>query len=538
MDGHRERLESVVQQVKARPDGLKMSVRKKTPAHQIHNRSWKSSCHRIDVADLNHIIAFEEGVDRLGEKRLIAVCEGQVTMGQLARASIDQHQHVPCVVPELTTFTCAGLINGEGIQTSAFKFGVFTHSVIEMEVVLGDGSVVNCSTSENVELFTFMPESHGTLGIVTLVKVALQPALPYVRSTYRHFETLAQFVAVFDRMVRAQRGAYLEGLVLAKDSYLIIESNFASASESKGKRQFDPSAERFVNGGKYYYQYIRQDVVKNKKLVVGEDYIDTWEFLFRPQRGMWWLLEVMLDFAPLTNNRFMRRIIDKSVHKQLEEKGGFEPSKYLTREQEQRCYVLQDMGIRLNRLQEGIQWVEDRLGVYPLWICAVDRRRSLKSSETFLKHRNDEERRTQKLIAEDGFVVDIGIYGEPTVRPFYHKQIVRDLALFVDEPSTWGVSYTPPEVIKQKHDTIRRKYKAIDAFPGLEEKVTYRGKVDDNINEGPIPNWRLYRDWGPYWYIKFPAAMIAFFVVVLAGVAGAGYGVLWAVNSAWSLFKA
>jgi FAD/FMN-containing dehydrogenase len=519
LDSYHRKRDAIVASVKSRPAGMKMSILKKTPAHQIHNRSWKSTCHRVDVSPLCDIIGYEYVEDRMGERCLAAVCEGQVTMGQLARATLQERQCVPRVVPELTSFTCAGLINGEGIQTSAYKYGVFTHNVLYMEVVLGNGDVVRCSHKENRELFVHMPESHGTIGIVTLVAVALTPALPFVRSTYMHYSKLEEFVSVFDKLVRAQQGAFLEGLVLSKTSYLIIASSFVSKDEAAKGPIFDPSAERFDDGGKYYYQYIRQDVVKKGQLNIKEDYIETWEFLFRPMRGMWWMLECVIDFPPVYNNRFARRLVDKKVHYEIQEKGGFEPGKHLTREDEQRCYVLQDMGILLKRLAEGIQWVEDRLGVYPLWICAVDAKRSLKTSEEFLAVRPWEREAHQKM-AEDGFVVDIGIYGEPTVQPFYHKRVIRDLWKFVDAPSSWGVCYTKPDELKKKNHTIREKYHAIGAFPGLEEKVTYRGSVDDGLDETAIPNWRLYRDYGPWWKVKFPLLVLAFFAVVLAVLFG------------------
>ena len=509
MEAHQKKLEGIVAQVKARPDGMKMSVRKNTPAHQIHNRNWKADCHRVDVSMLDSIVEYKEGTNRLGKPCLLAVCEGQVTMGQLAKDTLEKKSSVPAVVPELSSFTCAGLINGEGIQTSAHRYGVFTHTVVEMEVVLGNGEVKTCSLNENRELFTHLPESHGTLAIVTMVTIELVPAQAYVRSSYMHYSTCKEFVTAYSKLVREKKGAFLEGLVLARDSYLIILSDFATGAEARIGPIFDPSPEGF-DGGKYYYQYIRQDVVKNKSVNIKFDYIETWNFLFRPMRGFWWMVECSVNFPPVTGTVWGRRIVDKAAHKEITQKGGFEPGKYLTREMEQRCFVLQDMGILLNRLEDGINWVNDRLGVYPLWICAVDASRSLKTSEEFLAHRGDE-RKLHEKIAEDGFVIDIGIYGEPTVQPFKHKRILKDLQAFVDAPSSWGVNYTKPEVLRKRHHSIREKYHAIGAFPGLEEKITYRGSIDDNIDEGPITCWRLYRDHGPYWWIKFPLIMIAFF---------------------------
>ncbi len=45
------------------------------------------------------------------------------------------------------------------------------------------------------------------------------------------------------------------------------------------------------------------------------------------------------------------------------------------------------------------------------------------------------------------WVVDIGVYGEPTVSSFRHRRVLRELQSFVDAPSSWGVNYEKPEVV-------------------------------------------------------------------------------------------
>jgi len=198
---HHARVDAVVAQVKARPDGVPMSIRKPSGSHQIHRRDWKKNCHRIDVGALNNVLEIVPfGRDRIGERCAVAICEGQVEMGQLARAAL-AHGLVPQVVPEFNNFTVAGLINGEGIQTSGFKFGVFSHSVIWAEVVLGNGDRVVASMDENFDLFEALPESMGTMGIVVTAAIALRPAKPFVRSTYRVFDDLDGFFDHYNRKV-------------------------------------------------------------------------------------------------------------------------------------------------------------------------------------------------------------------------------------------------------------------------------------------------------------------------------------------------
>jgi hypothetical protein len=131
---HAAKVAKIRDSVLSRPNGVKLTVRKDSVSHTIKDVSWKDKCHRVDVSELNEILGYVEDVDRDGKRVMAAVCEGQVQMGQLAEATLP-HNHVARVVPDDLTFTVSGLINGEGIQTSAHRYGVFTTNVLEFECV-------------------------------------------------------------------------------------------------------------------------------------------------------------------------------------------------------------------------------------------------------------------------------------------------------------------------------------------------------------------------------------------------------------------
>lgn len=505
---HCAKVRAISEQVKARPPGQKISIRKATPTHQIHDLHWKEKCYRVDVSDLNEILEFRSGTDRLGQDCPIAICEGQVEMGQLASAALARGL-VPQVVPEYTNFTVAGLINGEGIQSSAFKYGVFSHTVVMMEVVLGNGEVVECDMTTNRELFFAIPDSCGTLGIVTLAVIALRPATPWVKSAYSHYDSLPQFVSAYQDMVKARAGAFLEGLVLGPRSYLIIHSEFVDRPD--GLAVCHPQPDDTRHGAPYYYQYVRQQVLRSGVVAIREDAIPTWEFLFRSMRGAWWMIECHINLPFLTNRHFFRRMVDKKVATM-----GFENKSKLSRGELERCFVLQDMGIGLGRLEEGIAWVERRLGVYPLWICAVDLRRNPKST----KENRAIEMGSPSGIEnpKDEWIVDIGIYGEPSVQPFRHFRVLAELQDFVDYRSVWGTAYNEnADALRERYRPLRQRWHAYDAFPGLDEKIVPRNIKNANLDEGPIPNWRLVRDYGPHWKLKFAGVFIACISALLGG---------------------
>lgn len=519
---HESKTQAVSAAVTQRPEGTKVSIRKNTPHHQIHARDWKSSTHRVDVSNLDNILGYEEARHVDGYNVVVAVCEGQVTMGQLARKAFADLGMIPQVVPEYDNFTCAGLINGEGIQTSAHRYGVFTNTVTKMEVVLGNGEVRTCTRAlndPNRDLFLALCESYGSMAIVTLVCVALREAKPFVRSTFTHYRSPKEFSQRLMLDTKNAVGDFLEGLVLAKDSYVIIRSEFTERAE-KDDFVFNCGPEPENDGEVWYYQHIRDRVIQNKRVAVESDCIPTLQFLFRSMRGAWWMVECHVGLKPLTDLRFIRAKADKACRETLDKSGGFGAQS----NDELRCVILQDMGMRLSRLEEAIEFVNGKLGVYPLWICPVHQRRfnSLPKGKGI-----EVDKENIPLDPDWQYICDVGVYGEPTVKPFYHRRAVKSLIDFVDMPSKWGTSYLSKDEIRNEKLAQRRKFHAVDAFVGIEDKVSLRSATDDaNSDEREIFAWRLKRDYGKYWLV----VVIMFFTIVF-GVAAGLIGAVFQISS-------
>ena len=52
------------------------------------------------------------------------------------------HGLMPRVVPQLKTITLGGAVTGLGIEAASFRNGLPHESVLEMEVITGDGRIV------------------------------------------------------------------------------------------------------------------------------------------------------------------------------------------------------------------------------------------------------------------------------------------------------------------------------------------------------------------------------------------------------------
>lgn len=142
----------------ARPGYQTMSFRKplyKSKMHQIE-------CNLIDILEIDC------------ENRFVRV-EPLATMGQVS-ITLSKIGWTIAIVPELDDLTVGGLVMGTGVESSSHIYGLFQHICLSFELILADGSLIECSSEKNADIFYAIPWSHGTLGFLTAVKIKILPA--------------------------------------------------------------------------------------------------------------------------------------------------------------------------------------------------------------------------------------------------------------------------------------------------------------------------------------------------------------------------
>jgi FAD/FMN-containing dehydrogenase len=488
---HQQRVGDLARQVRDRPAGRRLTRAKNTPTHSVHERRYKADCTAVDVSPLNHILAIDAASNT-------ATVEGQVQLGALCQATM-AYGLLPAVVPEYRDFTVAGLINGEGIQSSSHRYGVFSHTKRVLEIVLGDGSTIVASEEQNADLFHIVGGSMGTMGFVTAATLRLIEAKPFVRSVYRRFRTLDVYVAAL--MEALEQTTYLEGVIFGPDCYVLITAEFVD--DPRQLPVFAPLAP----GRPYYYQHVKSAAEGHAPT---EDAMATLDYLARSERGGWWMVECMAGVPFLTGTFRGRLLVDKQNDAKKSARDRFEPGPTGVFERE-RCIVLQDIGFRIERLPEAIRWAQNRLDLYPIWNCPI--------------HLRDHEVATFRT----HHLVDVGLYGEPRVPGYQPVSAMRELQRMSDVPSLWGVSYLTIDELRSvsfidfdAYHRLRHEYAAEDAFLSSEEKVVW---VDPAKPLAGKPRmWRLRLFYGRRWYVK-PQALWA----LLAGT--------WA-NWVWSAAQA
>src|SRR4051795_8444270 len=165
------------------------------------------------------------------EKRTADV-GGMTTYEDLVDATLP-HGLMPLVVPQLKTITLGGAVTGLGIESSSFRNGLPHESVIEIEVLTGDGGIVVARRdNEHAALFRGFPNSYGTLGYVLRLRIELEPVRPHVRLRHLPFaepgEYFEAMAAVCDaRAHEGERVDFVDGTVFGADEMYLTLGTFS-----------------------------------------------------------------------------------------------------------------------------------------------------------------------------------------------------------------------------------------------------------------------------------------------------------------------
>jgi len=176
------------------------------------NRDYKTSgaSHQISV-NLYDILHFDDS----DADNLTIRVEPMVNMGQISHYLAPLGYTIP-VLPEMDDLTVGGLMMGVGIETSSHKYGLFNDTVVELELVLSDGSCVSCSKTKNRELFDACPWSYGTLGMLTAVTIKVMKSKPFVKLEYFPCYEKKMGAKLFSKLSEEQEADFVESLAYSE----------------------------------------------------------------------------------------------------------------------------------------------------------------------------------------------------------------------------------------------------------------------------------------------------------------------------------
>ncbi|KAG6497176.1 cytokinin dehydrogenase 4-like [Zingiber officinale] len=164
--------------------------------------------------------------------------------------------------------TVGGTLSNAGVSGQAFRHGPQISNVLQLEVVTGQGEVMNCSDKENADLFHAVLGGLGQFGIITRARIALEPAPKMVKWTRVLYSDFRSFMEDQEMLTSSMESFdYVEGFVIINRTGIL----------NSWRSSFDPQdpvrASKFDSGGRVLFclematNFNREEVESKNKQV-------------------------------------------------------------------------------------------------------------------------------------------------------------------------------------------------------------------------------------------------------------------------------
>ena len=314
---------------------------------------------RLDVSDLNHVVDLDP-VSRT------ARVQGMTTYEDLVAATLP-HGLMPLVVPQLRTITLGGAVTGLGIEASSFRSGLPHESVLEAEILTGDGEIVVARPEgEHEDLFRTFPNSYGSLGYALSLTIELEPVQPYVALQHVRFRSLVDAQDAIGEVMRTsawdgEAVDFLDGVVFSRDEIYLTMGRWADTVVG----QADPSD---YTGQQVFYRSLQQRE---------RDVLTVHDFLWRWDTDWFWCSRAFGAQQPLVRRLWPKSKLRSDVYWKIV---AFENRHHVMarldarRGKPARERVVQDVEIPLDRTAEFLDWFLREVPIEPVWLCPIQLR--------------------------------------------------------------------------------------------------------------------------------------------------------------------
>ncbi|MDX6309085.1 MAG: hypothetical protein QOI06_2131 [Nocardioidaceae bacterium] len=405
----------------------------------------------LDVSGLGGVLSVDE-------VRRTADVQGMCTYEDLVAATLP-HGLMPLVVPQLKTITLGGAVSGLGIESSSFRNGLPHESVIEMDILTGDGSIVTCTPDgPHADLFAAFPNSYGSLGYAVRLRIELEQVSPYVALRHVRFDLLDELAAATAVVCReaqwdGERVNFVDGVVFGPgEAYLtlgrwvddVADAGLLCASDYTGQQ--------------VYYRSIRE---RSRDVLTVHDYLWRWD------TDWFWCSATFGAQHPVIRRCWPSRWRRSDVYHRLvglENRFGVYARLQRLRGKPPVERVIQDVEIPVERTADFLRWFDQAVGMRPVWLCPLT-----------LRERPDGAREWPLYPLTPGqLYVNVGFWGTVAIGPGRADGDVNRLI----------------EAAVSEHDGHKSLYS--DVFYDEETfDTTYGGKVYHEVLDEYDPGHRL-----------------------------------------------
>ncbi len=379
--------------------------------------------------------------------------EGMTSYQTLVDATLP-YGVMPAVVPQLKSITIGGAVSGIGIESSSFKYGLVHETVLEMEILVGDGRIVHCTPdNEHSDLFFGFPNSYGTLGYILKLKVKTVPVKGYVKLNHiqycepeAYFEGLAEWCQ--------QEIDFIDGTVFAPNEHYLTLGTFTDRAPYTSDYTFE----------KIYYRSPRER---------DTDYLTTHDYLWRWDTDWFWCSKNVGAQNPILRRLFGRSRLNSITYTRImrwNARWGVTSrlNRLLGWHTES---VIQDVDIPIEQAASFLRFFHQEIGIAPIWICPIRRWRSDRQFDLY-------------RLFPDTTYVNFGFWDvlkgrERLPAGYYNRKIERKVSELGGIKSLYSDVYYPPEEFweiynRAKYDELKARYDPQGNLEDLYHKCVLR----------------------------------------------------------------
>ncbi|UDY24838.1 FAD-binding oxidoreductase [Nocardioides sp. Kera G14] len=448
------------------PAGAPVRLAKRTT--NLFRVRAESTAPGLDVSGL-------AGVIEVDAHAQTADVQGMCTYEDLVAATLP-HGLMPYVVPQLRTITLGGAVTGLGIESTSFRNGLPHESVLEMDVFTGAGDVITATPdNEHADLFETFPNSYGSLGYATRLKIRLEKVPPYVALRHVRFEDAELLAKTITAITESheydgQRVDGLDGVAFAPGEYYLTLARFATAEETGIARPHEVTSD--YTGQHVYYRSLQERAAHGQ----GQDLLTILDYIWRWDTDWFWCSGAFGAQNPQIRRFWPRRYRRSDVYMKLlglDRRFGIADKLDDRAGRPRRERVVQDIEVPIENLGAFLEWFDAEIGMRPVWLCPLvstgtatgEQWRSypLKPGELYVNagfwgtvHVGDDAENAPKNRAIEARVHELG----------GHKSLYSEA--FYDEP-TFAELYNTPNL-----DAVKATYDPDNRLTSLYDKTVKR----------------------------------------------------------------
>ena len=286
--------------------------------------------------------------------------QGMCTYEDLVDATL-AHGLVPLVVPQLRTITLGGAVTGLGIESTSFRNGLPHESVLEMDVLTGAGEVVTCAPGgPHADLFDAFPNSYGSLGYATRLRIRLEAVPPFVALRHVPFPDATAAAKALAEVAETgewdgERVDGLDGTAFSPDHVVMTLARFTD----------EPGPTSDYTGQQVYYRSVGE---RDRDRLTVHDYLWRWD------TDWFWCSAAFGAQHPWARRVWPRRWRRSDVYHRLvrlDERVGLSRVLDRLKQVPGREKVVQDVEVPVAALPDFLEWFDAEVGMRPVWLCPL-----------------------------------------------------------------------------------------------------------------------------------------------------------------------